>query len=112
MPGSQRGKRLLAVFSGIFTRKFHVSHPVHLSIDDQLRAKSTLFFGDDDGQMVALDAKNGKHLWHFQMGDRLTASPISYAVDGKQYVAIASAKAIFAFGLFEPAQSVAIPATK
>ena len=38
-----------------------------------------------------------------------TASPITYAVDGKQYVAIASATAIFSFGLFEPAQSVPVP---
>jgi hypothetical protein len=30
-------------------------------------------------------------------------------VDGKQYVAIASATAIFSFGLFEPAQSVPLP---
>jgi hypothetical protein len=36
------------------------------------------------------------------MGEDLTASPITYAVDGKQYVAIASSTAIFSFGLFEP----------
>ncbi|HUQ92289.1 MAG TPA: PQQ-dependent dehydrogenase, methanol/ethanol family [Bryobacteraceae bacterium] len=65
-------------------------------------AGGVVFFGDDDGQLVGVDAKTGKHLWHFQMGEGLTASPISYAVDGKQYVAIASATAIFSFGLFEP----------
>ncbi|MCZ2147520.1 MAG: PQQ-dependent dehydrogenase, methanol/ethanol family [Bryobacterales bacterium] len=64
-------------------------------------AGGVVFFGDDDGQLVAVDARNGKHLWHFQMGEGLTASPITYAVDGKQYVAIASATAIFSFGLFE-----------
>lgn len=72
-------------------------------------AGGVVFFGDDDGHLVALDARDGKHLWHFQMGESLTASPITYAVDGKQYVAIASATAIFSFGLFEPAAPVALP---
>ena len=71
-------------------------------------AGGVVFFGDDDGQLVAVDARTGKHLWHFQMGEGLTASPITYAVDGKQYVAIASATAIFSFGLFEPAAPVPV----
>ena len=68
-----------------------------------------VFSGDDDGHLVALDASTGKHLWHFNMGELLTASPITYEVDGKQYVAIASASAIFSFGLFEPAESMPLP---
>jgi len=43
------------------------------------------------------------------MGEGLTASPIAYAVDGKQYVAIASATAIFSFGLFEPLAPMPAP---
>lgn len=69
-------------------------------------AGGVVFFGDDDGHLVALDARNGRHLWHYQMGEGLTASPITYSVDGRQYVAIASATAIFSFGLFEPVKSV------
>ncbi len=72
-------------------------------------AAGVVFFGDDDGQIVAVDGRTGKHLWHFQMGESLAASPISYAVDGKQYVAIASATAIFSFGLFEPMQQLEAP---
>ncbi|HTM51816.1 MAG TPA: PQQ-binding-like beta-propeller repeat protein [Bryobacteraceae bacterium] len=72
-------------------------------------AGGVVFFGDDDGHLVGVDARNGKHLWHFQMGEGLTASPITYAVDGKQYVAIASSTAIFSFGLFEPVKPVAMP---
>lgn len=75
-------------------------------------AGNVVFFGDDDGQLVAVDARDGKHLWHFNMGEGLTASPITYAVDGKQYVAIASATAIFSFGLHEPMKSVPVPKTK
>ncbi|MBV8819793.1 MAG: PQQ-binding-like beta-propeller repeat protein [Acidobacteriaceae bacterium] len=65
-------------------------------------AGGVVFFGDDDGNLVAVDGRTGNHLWHFYMGEGLTASPISYAVNGKQYVAIASATAIFSFGLFDP----------
>ncbi|MCC6585238.1 MAG: PQQ-binding-like beta-propeller repeat protein [Bryobacterales bacterium] len=72
-------------------------------------AGGVVFFGDDDGQLVGVDAKTGKHLWHYNMGEGLTASPITYAVGGKQYVAIASSTAIFSFGLFEPVKAVQLP---
>ena len=71
-----------------------------------------IFVGDDDGHLVAVDGKTGKHLWHYQTGDDVYASPIIYSADGKQYVAIASSKAIFSFGLFEPVKSVPVPAIK
>ncbi|HTM50752.1 MAG TPA: PQQ-dependent dehydrogenase, methanol/ethanol family [Bryobacteraceae bacterium] len=69
-------------------------------------AGGVVFFGDDDGQLVALDSKNGRHLWNFYMGQMLTASPITYSVEGKQYVTIAAATSVFTFGLFEPAKSM------
>ncbi|MEJ7607761.1 MAG: PQQ-binding-like beta-propeller repeat protein [Bryobacteraceae bacterium] len=75
-------------------------------------AGGLVFFGDDDGHLVAVDARTGRHVWHYQMGEGLTASPITYAVGGKQYVAIASASAIFSFGLFEPAPSVPLLQTR
>ena len=67
---------------------------------------ANLCFGDDDGQLVALDARTGRHLWHFNTGQMLTASPITYSVDGKQFVTIATATDVMTFGLFEPAPSV------
>lgn len=72
-------------------------------------AGGVVFSGDDDGNLLALEATTGKHLWNFNMGELLTASPITYEVDGKQYVAIASATAVFSFGLFEPAKPIALP---
>ena len=65
-------------------------------------AGGVVFAGDDDGHLVALDAKTGKDLWHFYLGQLLTASPMTYMVDGKQFVAIAAATDVFAFALFEP----------
>ena len=63
-------------------------------------AGGLVFAGDDDGNLVAYDARSGKDLWHFPMGNTLFASPVTYMVDGKQFVAIATATDIFAFGLF------------
>ena len=38
-------------------------------------------------------------LWHFQTGDRLHAIPVSFAIDGRQHVAIAADNALLVFGL-------------
>ena len=46
-----------------------------------------------------MDAESGKHLWHYSMGQMLTASPITYEVQGVQYVAIAAGTDVFAFAL-------------
>jgi len=45
------------------------------------------------------DAQTGKPLWHFNTGQTISASPMSYAVNGKQYVAIAAGSDIFSFAL-------------
>jgi alcohol dehydrogenase (cytochrome c) len=49
-----------------------------------------LFTGDLRGRVLAFDAKTGKELWKFQTGSGINASPITYELDGKQYVAILS----------------------
>ena len=49
-----------------------------------------LFTGDLRGRFLAYDAKSGKELWKFQTGSGINASPITYELDGKQYVAILS----------------------
>ena len=58
-----------------------------------------VFTGDAEGNFVALDAQSGKALWHFEMGGEVYASPMAFAVDGKQYVAIAAGSAVYSFGL-------------
>jgi alcohol dehydrogenase (cytochrome c) len=56
-----------------------------------LATKSGLVFtGDQRGFFMALDAKTGKELWKFQTCSGINASPITYELDGKQYVAILS----------------------
>jgi|HubBroStandDraft_6_1064221.scaffolds.fasta_scaffold87829_2 alcohol dehydrogenase (cytochrome c) len=62
-------------------------------------AGGLVFFGDDNGALAAVDAKTGQALWHFHTNVTWRASPMTYLVDGKQYVAIASGSNIIAFGL-------------
>jgi alcohol dehydrogenase (cytochrome c) len=64
-------------------------------------AGNLVFGGVRDGNIVALDARSGEHLWHFQTGAGIAASPISYAVDGRQFVAIAAGNTLYAFALPE-----------
>ena len=64
-------------------------------------AGGVLFFCDDQDRFVAVDAENGKLLWHFQTNSVWRASPMSYVFDGQQRVAIASGSNIIVFGLME-----------
>ncbi len=72
-------------------------------------AGGLVFFGDDQGGLVALDTATGADLWHYNMGQIVTASPITYSIKGKQYVSIASATDVFTFTLFEPARPFKAP---
>ncbi len=51
-------------------------------------ATDLLFIGQPDGNLLALDARDGDELWRFQTGAAISASPISYEIDGEQYIAI------------------------
>ena len=62
-------------------------------------AGGLVFFGDDTQGFEAVDAQTGKPLWHFNTGQNITASPMTYAVNSKQYVAIAAGSDVFSFAL-------------
>ena len=47
-----------------------------------------LFIGQPDGNVLALDAKDGDELWRFQTGAAISASPVTYEIGGEQYVAV------------------------
>src|ERR1700736_1917876 len=62
-------------------------------------AGGLLFFGDNTQSFEAVDPRSGKPLWHFNTGQTIHASPMSYAVLGKQYVTIAAGSDVFSFAL-------------
>jgi PQQ-dependent dehydrogenase (methanol/ethanol family) len=73
------------------------------SLNDGVMATAggVLFAASQEGNLLALDATNGKELWRFETGGNMAASPMSFAVDGRQYVAIAAAGALYCFALPE-----------
>jgi glucose dehydrogenase/plastocyanin len=47
-----------------------------------------LFIGQPDGNLLALDARDGRELWRFQTGAAISSSPIMYEAGGDQYLAV------------------------
>jgi PQQ-dependent dehydrogenase (methanol/ethanol family) len=64
-------------------------------------AGGLVFAASREGHLVALDATNGTFLWRFQTGAAIEASPMSYAVGGKQFIAVSSGNALYSFALPE-----------
>ena len=62
-------------------------------------ATDLLFTGGREGYFHALDARTGDLLWRKTLGGMIANGPISYAVDGTQYVAAASGNGLFVFAL-------------
>ena len=62
-------------------------------------ASDLLFSGDRDGDFYALDARDGKKLWQTNLGPSVAAGPMSYSVNGKQYVSIMVGSSLYTFGL-------------
>lgn len=62
-----------------------------------------LFTSDNAGNLLALDPASGKTLWHLNIGGELLASPMTYQLDGRQYVIIPIMDKLYAFALPENA---------
>jgi len=60
-----------------------------------------VFGGGMDGDFVALDARTGALLWHVYLGGPNASGPISYAVNGKQYVIGTGEGSMYSFALPE-----------
>jgi alcohol dehydrogenase (cytochrome c) len=62
-------------------------------------AGGLVFSGTDEGNFFALDAETGKPLWEMQMGHSARSNPISYEIDGKQYIFVTAGDVYIAFTL-------------
>ena len=83
-------------------------------------AGNVAFAGQIDGNLVAYDVSSGNELWRFQVGWGISAPPMTYMVDGVQYVAVAAGgnrggvtttdgDAVWAFALNGTIDQVAAP---
>jgi alcohol dehydrogenase (cytochrome c) len=89
--------RALDVTTGKLKWEFRLLSPGWSSLLST--AGGLVFGGTDEGNFFALDADTGKPLWDTQLGAAVRGIPISFAVDGKQYVAISAGFALFVYGL-------------
>ncbi len=63
-------------------------------------AGGLIFTGDEDGYFLAFDARTGKDLWRINTGNNhLVSAPITYMVDGRQYVSMPSGAVLLTFAL-------------
>lgn len=76
-------------------------HRVHARSTSGILSTSgnIVFGGTVQGNFFVLDAATGKDLWHVGTGGWIHAAPMTFGVEGRQYVTIASGHAIFTFGL-------------
>jgi len=62
-------------------------------------AGKLLFTGDNSGNLLGIDPESGKTLWHVNAGGNLVASPMTYELDGRQYLLTPVQSVIFAWAL-------------
>jgi alcohol dehydrogenase (cytochrome c) len=92
--------RAIAVDSGKIVWEVPLIGPVERNYSGVLTtAGGLVFFGETSGGFAAVDARDGHYLWHFECNQPWKASPMTYAIDGRQYIAIASGPNILSFAL-------------
>jgi plastocyanin len=89
-PGEYQTGGIVAVDPSTNTVRWKKNMPYSLAHGNGILTTGSdlLFIGQPDGNLLALDARNGRELWRFQCGASISSSPISYEIDGEQYVAV------------------------
>jgi alcohol dehydrogenase (cytochrome c) len=62
-------------------------------------ASDILFTGGREGYFHAIDARNGDLLWNVSLGGQIVMAPVTFSVDGVQYVSVISGHALSTFAL-------------
>jgi glucose dehydrogenase len=62
-------------------------------------AGKLLFAGEPNSNFVALDPATGTPLWHAGLHASLTNGPITYELDGAQYVVVAAGDTLYGFAM-------------
>jgi alcohol dehydrogenase (cytochrome c) len=62
-------------------------------------ASDLLFTGGREGYFYAFDARDGNLLWKVNTGGQISAAPMTYGIDQRQYVAIAAGHSLFVYAL-------------
>jgi alcohol dehydrogenase (cytochrome c) len=81
-------------------RKWEFRYPTTSSSGVLTTASGLVFAGDGDGNLIALESRTGKPLWHYQLGSALrSTSGTTYMLDDRQYLLVPSGSMLTAFAL-------------
>jgi alcohol dehydrogenase (cytochrome c) len=81
------------------TRLPHGAADVHRVVGGVLSTGGGLVFAGYRDQFFAFDSDSGETLWQIRVGGHINAAPVSYAVDGHQFIAVMAGHALFTFSL-------------
>jgi len=97
---AQKILRAFDIDTGKVSWQISLPGPVQSNYSGVLTTSGGLvFFGENSGGFAAVDAVTGKYLWHFETNHPIKASPMTYEINGRQYIAIASGPNILSFAL-------------
>jgi alcohol dehydrogenase (cytochrome c) len=92
-----------AIDAATGTVRWEFKYPTPTSAGLMSTASGLVFAGDSEGNFIALDARTGKDLWHYQTGSAIFGSANTYMLDGRQYVLLPSGTNLTAFAVPEGA---------
>ncbi len=96
---SSDGGALLALDYRTGDVAWHHNWPTSSGVVSMLSTAGNLLFTSNGKNFMAFDAKSGKILWHTVLTSNPSNGPITYLLDGRQYVLVAAADTLFAFRL-------------
>lgn len=89
IPGEAYGK-VMALHADTFEVAWEVKTRTPMATGMLITAGGVLFTGDAEGEFIAYDAATGKKLWSYQTGSGMRSAPITYQLEGQQYVVMPS----------------------
>jgi alcohol dehydrogenase (cytochrome c) len=81
-------------------RRWEFTYPSPTMAGVLTTASGLVFAGDNEGNLMAFDARTGANLWRYATGTPIWgAAPMTYMLDGRQHVVIASGTTLVSFAL-------------
>jgi alcohol dehydrogenase (cytochrome c) len=94
---------LRAIDAATGERKWEFAYPSPTMAGVMSTSAGLVFAGDNEGNFMAFDSRSGKNLWRYSTGTPIWgAAPMTYMLDGRQFVVIPSGTTLLAFALPAP----------
>ena len=99
-PGPEPGRGALRALDPLTGQlKWELRHAAPSWAGVLSTASGVVFSGDNDGFVLAVDARTGRELWRYRLGAPIYAAPSTFTIDGRQHVALAAGSTLVVFAL-------------